>query len=339
MSTVKTVNAYAAPDTGSQLEKFSYDLGDLSANEVDIDVLYCGLCHSDLSMIDNEWGITQFPFVGGHEIIGKVSAIGSNVKNVQKGMTVGLGWHSGYCGHCSACNTGDQNLCANAEGTIVARHGGFADKVRATDTSLSLIPEGIDLQAAGPLLCGGVTVFNPFIQYDVKSTDKVAVIGIGGLGHIALQFLNAWGCEVTAFTSTESKRQEALKLGAHKTLDSGSQQDIEAAANSFDLIISTINVNLDWNLYVSTLKPKGRLHFVGITLEPLNIEIFPMILQQKSISGSPSGSPSTMEKMFEFANRHNIKPQIEVFPMSEINDAIDHLKAGKARYRIVLSNV
>ena len=339
MSTVKTVNAYATPDTGSQLEKFSYDLGDLSANEVDIDVLYCGLCHSDLSMIDNEWGITQFPFVGGHEIIGKVSAIGSNVQNVQEGMTVGLGWHSAYCGHCSACNTGDQNLCANAEGTIVARHGGFADKVRATDTSLSLIPEGIDLQAAGPLLCGGVTVFNPFIQYDVKSTDKVAVIGIGGLGHIALQFLNAWGCEVTAFTSTESKRQEALKLGAHKTLDSGSQQDIEAAANSFDLIISTINVNLDWNLYVSTLKPKGRLHFVGITLEPLNIEIFPMILQQKSISGSPSGSPSTMEKMFEFANRHNIKPQIEVFPMSEINDAIDHLKAGKARYRIVLSNV
>lgn len=339
MITEKKVNAYAASDAGSQLEKFSYDLGDLSPNEVEIDILYCGLCHSDLSMIDNQWGISQFPLVAGHEIIGKVSALGSNVRNVQKGMNVGLGWHSGYCGHCSSCNVGDQNLCSSAEGTIITRHGGFADKVRAEASSVVVIPEGIDLESAGPLLCAGITVFNPLVQFDIKSTDKVAVIGIGGLGHIALKFLNAWGCEVTAFTSSDSKRQEALELGAHKTLNSQNQEEIESAASSFDFIISTISVNLDWNLYVSTLKPKGRLHFVGILMEPWDIKIFPLIMGQKSVSGSPVGSPATMDKMFEFARRHNIKPQVEMFPMAEINGAIDHLKSGKARYRIVLSNI
>ena len=257
------ISGYAAMQAGGPLEPFSYDAGDLSPSEVEIDVAYCGICHSDLSMIDDEWGMSQFPLVGGHEVIGTVAAVGSNVQGLQEGMTVGLGWHSAYCGQCASCREGDQNLCSTAEGTIVARHGGFADKVRADAASIVVIPEGLDLESAGPLFCGGITVFNPLVQFGVKSTDKVAVIGIGGLGHIALQFLNAWGCEVTAFTSSESKRQEALEMGAHKTLNSRDPQEIEAAAGSFDFIISTVNVKLDWNLYLNTLKPKGRLHFVG----------------------------------------------------------------------------
>jgi len=339
MSTRQKINAFAAPEAGSQLEPFSYDVNDLSPNEVEIDVLYCGICHSDLSMINNEWGISQYPLVAGHEVIGKISATGSNVETLKKGMTVGLGWHSGYCGHCLLCKTGDQNLCPSAVGTIVAHHGGFADKVRAEAPSVVVIPDGMDLKSAGPLLCGGITVFNPLVQFDVKSTDKVAVIGIGGLGHIALQFLNAWGCEVSAFTSSESKRQEALTLGAHKTLNSRDQEEIEAAASSFDFVISTVNVKLDWSLYVDTLKPKGRLHFVGATLEPLEVGAFPLIMGQRSVSGSPVGSPATIDKMLEFANQHNIKPQVEMFPMTKINDALDHLRSGKARYRIVLSNI
>jgi len=339
MSTLQKINAFAAPEAGSQLEPFSYDVNDLSPNEVEIDVLYCGICHSDLSMINNEWGISQYPLVAGHEVIGKISATGSNVETLKKGMTVGLGWHSGYCGHCLLCKTGDQNLCPSAVGTIVAHHGGFADKVRAEAPSVVVIPDGMDLKSAGPLLCGGITVFNPLVQFDVKSTDKVAVIGIGGLGHIALQFLNAWGCEVTAFTSSESKRQEALTLGAHKTLNSRDQEEIEAAASSFDFVISTVNVKLDWSLYVDTLKPKGRLHFVGATLEPLEVGAFPLIMGQRSVSGSPVGSPATIDKMLEFANQHNIKPKVEMFPMTKVNDALDHLRSGKARYRIVLSNI
>ncbi len=339
MSKIVTINAYAALEAGGQFEPYSYEVGELTPNEVEIDVLHCGICHSDLSMVDNEWGISQYPLVAGHEVIGTVAATGSNVRNLEKGLTVGLGWHSGYCGDCYSCKTGDQNLCMSAQPTIVAHHGGFADKVRADASSVIPIPEGIDLESAGPMLCGGITVFNPMVQFEVKSTDKVAVIGIGGLGHIALQFLNAWGCEVTAFTSSESKRQEALNLGAHKTLNSRAQGEIEAAANSFDFIISTVNVKLDWNLYVNTLKPKGRLHFVGATLEPLDLGVFPLLMGQKSISGSPVGSPATMEKMLEFAHLHQIKPQVEKYPMSKINEAIDHLKSGKARYRIVLSNV
>lgn len=333
-----TVNAFAASSAGAQLEPFTYELGELAPNQVDIDVLYCGICHSDLSMLNNEWGMTQYPFVGGHEVIGKISNKGTNVTHLEIGTTVGLGWHSGYCNQCSSCQSGDQNLCSQIEPTIVGRHGGFADKVRANADSVVPIPEGIDLKAAGPMLCGGITVFNPMVQFDVKPTDKVAVIGIGGLGHIALQFLNAWGCEVTAFTSSESKRQEALALGAHKTLNSRNAEEITAAASSFDYIISTVNVKLDWDLYLSTLKPKGRLHFVGATLEPLDIGAMNLILGQKSVSGSPVGSPATISKMLEFSNLHNIEPQVEIFPMDKINEAFEHLKSGKARYRIVLSN-
>lgn len=338
MATAKTINAYAAQEAGGKLEPFSYEAGELSPTEVEIDVLHCGICHSDLSMIDNDWGMTQYPLVAGHEVIGKIAEVGSSVQNLKKGTTVGLGWHAGYCGHCHPCKSGDQNLCQSAQSTIVAHHGGFADKVRADAASVVAIPDGIDPESAGPLLCGGITVFNPLVQFDVKSTDRVAVIGIGGLGHIALQFLNAWGCEVTAFTSSDSKKEEALKLGAHKTLNSRDPAEIEAAADSFDFIISTVNVKLDWNLYVNTLKPKGRLHFVGATMEPLDLAVFPLLMGQRSVSGSPVGSPATIESMLDFANLHGIKPQVETYPMAEINEAFDHLKSGKARYRIVLSN-
>jgi alcohol/geraniol dehydrogenase (NADP+) len=338
MNTTKSINGFAALEAQGPIQPFSYEVGELEANEVEIDVLYCGLCHSDLSMIDNDWGMSQYPLVAGHEIIGKVAATGTNVKNLEAGITVGLGWHCGYCGHCHSCKTGDQNLCQSAQPTIIQHHGGLADKVRADASSVIVIPDGIDLESAGPLLCGGITVFNPLVQFDVKSTDKVAVIGIGGLGHIALQFLNAWGCEVTAFTSSESKQKEALSLGAHKTLNSRDDVEIESAAGSFDFIISTVNVKLDWNLYVNTLKPKGRLHFVGATLEPLDLGVFPLLMGQRSISGSPVGSPATIENMLNFANLHKIKPLVELYPMSKINEAIDHLKSGKARYRVVLSN-
>jgi uncharacterized zinc-type alcohol dehydrogenase-like protein len=187
------------------------------------------------------------------------------------------------------------------------------------------------------LFCGGITVYNPLKQFNIKPTDSVAVIGIGGLGHIALQFLRAWGCNVTAFTSTPGKAEEARKLGAHHTLNSTDIAEIEAAVSRFDFIISTVNVKLDWNLYLSTLKPKGRLHFVGATLEPLDIAAFGLIGGQKQISGSPVGSPATIAEMLDFAVLHDIKPQVEFFKMSQINEAIKHLESGKARYRIVLT--
>jgi alcohol/geraniol dehydrogenase (NADP+) len=199
------------------------------------------------------------------------------------------------------------------------------------------LPPKIDIQSAGPLFCGGITVFNPLVQFGVKPTDRVAVIGIGGLGHMALQFLNAWGCQVTAFTSSAAKREEALELGAHQTINSRDPEDIKVAAGQFDLILSTVNVKLDWNAYVETLKPRGRLHFVGATLEPLDLALFPLIVGQRSISASPVGSPANIARMLDFAAHHDIKPVIEKFRMDQVNQALARLRSGQARYRIVLS--
>ena len=330
------IKGYAAMEAGAELKSFEYDPGELGPREVEIDVQYCGICHSDLSMIQNEWGSAQFPIVPGHEVVGTVAAIGEEVTQFKPGEAVGLGWYAGHCMACSSCLAGDYNLCANSQPTIAGHHGGFAEKVRADMLSVFKLPEGIDKPSTGPLFCGGITVFNPLVQFDVKPTSRVGVIGIGGLGHMALAFANAWGCEVTAFTSSESKMAEALKLGAHHTINSRDPKAIEAAAGQFDMIISTVNVKLDWNAYLNALRPKGRLHVVGVVLEPLEIPAFSLISTQRSISGSPVGSPSTINQMLEFAVRHNIKPVIETYKMDQVNEALEHLKSGKAHYRIVL---
>lgn len=287
-------------------------------------------------MLDNDWGITQYPFVPGHEVIGTVVAIGDAVTSTKLGQRVGLGWHAAYCNTCSTCQSGDQNLCSSAQPTIAGRHGGFADKVRAQATAVVNLPAGVNPDSAGPLFCGGVTVFNPLVQFDIKPTAKVAVVGIGGLGHLALQFLNAWGCEVTAFTSSESKKAECLTMGAHHVLNTRNEQELADAAGTFDLILSTVNSKLDWNAYLETLAPKGRLHFVGATLEPLDIGVFPLILGQRSISGSPVGSPNTIKSMLDFSALHQIEPIVEYFKFDQVNEALAKLLEGKAHYRIVL---
>ena len=332
------IKAYAAFEAGGKLQPFEYDPGILNDHDVEIAIEYCGICHSDLSMLHNEWGITQYPFVPGHEIVGTISAKGNCVHNLELGQRVGLGWHAGYCMTCYNCLSGDHNLCAQSESTIVNRYGGFADKVRAHAASVVALPSSIDVQSAGPLFCAGITVFNPLLQFNIPPTANVAVIGIGGLGHIALQFLRAWGCQVTAFTSSDDKKKEALALGAHKVLDTNDSTQLTAASNQFDLILSTVNVKLDWNAYLATLRPKGRLHFLGVTLEPLDINVFPLIAGQYSISGSPTGSPASMIAMLNFACQHNIKPVVEIFPFDKVNEALAKLASGKAKYRIVLSN-
>lgn len=332
------INAYAAKEPGGKLEAYDYDPGELGQDEVEIEVESCGLCHSDISMLDNEWGLTEYPFVPGHEVIGRVAKTGSQVTTLEKGQRVGLGWHSSYCDKCNTCLEGDHNLCGSAQMTIAGRHGGFADRVRAQATAVIPLPDSINPDVAGPLFCGGITVFNPLTEFDIPPTAKVGVIGIGGLGHIALQFLNAWGCEVTAFTSSEEKQKEAKELGAHHVLDSRSDKALEDAAGRFDLIISTVNVKLNWDDYIATLAPKGRLHFVGATLEPLDIGVFGLIMGQRSVSGSPVGSPATIKKMLEFAALHNIEPVTETFAFDDINSAIERLRDGKAHYRIVLKH-
>jgi alcohol/geraniol dehydrogenase (NADP+) len=338
ISMTTPIKALAAFGAKQPLQPFEYTPGPLGSEQVEIAVESCGICYSDLSMLNNDWGITTYPFVPGHEVIGRVVALGEHTKRLAIGDRVGLGWFSGSCGACASCLSGNQNLCLKFEATIVGRHGGFASRVRADWTWVLPLPEGLDASKAGPLLCAGITVFNPLVELGIKPTDSVAVIGIGGLGHMALKFLRAWGCDVTAFTTSDSKREEALQLGAHRSLNSRNPEELALAANSFDFILNTTNANLDWNTYIAALKPKGQLHTVGAVPEPMAMGAFPMILGQKSLSGSVLGSPATTDQMLHFSCRHGIAPTTETFPMSKANDAFDHLRAGKARYRIVLIN-
>ena len=333
-----TIKAYAVTAAGKPLTPFEFDPGPLGDEHVEIAVSHCGICHSDLSMIDNEWGMTGYPLVPGHEVVGKVVAVGAHTKRVKVGETVGLGWMSASCMACPQCLAGDHNLCISAEQTIVGRHGGFADRVRAHWAWATPLPAGVDPAKAGPLFCGGITVFNPIVQFGVKPTDRVGVVGIGGLGHMALKFLNAWGCEVVAFTSSDSKREEALKLGAHRVVNSRDSAVLGKIAGSLNFILSTVNVALDWQALIGVLAPKGRLHTVGAVAEPISLAAFPLLSGQKALSGSPLGSPATTSMMLDFCARHGIAPTTEFFPMSRVNDALEHLKSGKARYRVVLQN-
>ncbi|MDZ7755051.1 NADPH-dependent aldehyde reductase Ahr [Rhodohalobacter sp.] len=332
------VSAFAANGPHEKLEPFSYEMEELGPEQVDVKILNCGICHSDLSMMNNDWGMTTYPIVPGHEVIGEVVAAGNAVKNIKVGDKVGVGWFSGSCMACHECMDGSHHLCSSAEFTIGGRHGGFADYIRSHWAWTIPLPEGINLEKAGPLLCGGITVFNPIILAGVKATDKVGVIGIGGLGHMALKFLNKWGCEVIAFSSNPDKKNAILKMGATKVVDSTNPEELAKIAGSLNFILNTTNVTLDWNSYLVALAPKGKFHNVGAVLEPMAIPAFTLLTGQKSVTGSPLGSPALTRTMLEFCVRHDIYPITEEFPMKQVNEAIAHLESGKARFRIVLKN-
>jgi uncharacterized zinc-type alcohol dehydrogenase-like protein len=333
-----TINAYAVHEAGGRLTPYQLELGELGGSEVDVDVLNCGICYSDVSMIDNDWGFSPYPMVPGHEIIGTVRAIGDRVDHLSVGDTVGIGWHAGYCMSCPQCLSGDHNMCAGAQSTFIGRPGGYSDTVRADAAAAFKLPETVDPATAGPLMCAGITVFTPFSQYNISPTASVGVVGIGGLGHLAVKFARAWGCDVTAFTSTESKQEEAIELGAHRSLDSRDPDAIASAADQFDLLISTVNVPLDWDAYLGTLNRRGRLHVLGAVPEPLSFPVQSLMMTQRSVSSSPAGRPSDIAAMLDFAGRHAISPVIESFPFDQVNDAVRHLKDGKARYRVVLEH-
>lgn len=329
------VQAYAAHQAGGELKPFEFQLADLKTDEVDIDIQYCGICHSDLSMLNNDWRMTAYPFVGGHEIVGKVINKGTHVKHLEVGQTVGVGWNAFACLTCDQCMSGNHVFCPSIQATIVGRHGGFADKVRVQAAWALPIPEGIDLSAAGPLFCGGITVFSPLVIHNITPLHSVGVVGIGGLGHMALAFLKHWGCEVTAFSTSPSKEAEARQLGAHHFVPTHDKDSLKKLRGRFDMILDTVNVPLNWNAYIGMLKPNGVLHIVGAAGE-VNARIGLLMGGRRSISASPTGSPHTMTEMLKFTARHNIRPVVEMYKFSEINEAMEHLKAGKARYRVVL---
>ncbi len=332
------IQGLAVHAAGAELLPFRYDPGELGVQEVEIGITHCGICHSDLHLISNDWGMSQFPFIPGHEIIGTITAVGSQVRSLKTGQRVGLGWQSNSCGECQWCTRGMENLCPALEATCVHRHGGYANRVRANARFVVRIPDALPSEQAAPLLCGGITVYTPMRDHGINPSSRVGVVGIGGLGHLAIQFARAYGAEVTAFSSTATKEDEARAFGAHNFVNTRESKSMKEVAGTQDFILNTANADQDWGVYIQSLRPTGTLCFVGVPPSPVSVHAFPLISGIRSITGSPIGSPHQLREMLDVAARHGVKAQTEPFAMAKANEAIEKVKKNKVRYRAVLGN-
>lgn len=335
------IKGYACKEKGGQLDPFEYDPGELAANEVEVAVEFCGICHSDIAMIDNDWGSASYPFIPGHEAIGKIVAVGAQVDQSRIGQRVGVGWQSGSCNHCKNCGVGKESLCLNqgeVSQTIVGRNGAWADRVRSQSQWAVPIPDQLDSSLAGPLMCAGTTVWSPIRHHGVKPGMNTAVLGVGGLGHLAVQFLAKMGTQVTGLSTTRSKEESTRDLGATDFIATKESADaLEKAAGKFDVIVSTVAANVPWADYLNALAPEGTLIICGIPNAAL--EVMPMLLVggEKRLVGGRAGSPSDTQAMLAFCATHDIAPMCEQFSMTDINQAVQHVRDGKARYRAVVA--
>ncbi len=335
MSEIRGLAAHAA---GAQLLAYRYDPGELKADEVEVKISHCGVCYSDIHLIDNDWGLSRYPFIPGHEVVGTISAVGSLVRDRAVGERVGIGWQADSCGICEWCRRGEEHLCAKAQPTCVGRNGGYADRIRVNARFAIPVPEALESEGVAPLLCGGITVYSPLRNHGVRPSSRVGVIGIGGLGHMGLQFARAFGAEVTAFSTSKDKEKEARQLGAHHFVNTRDTGALKKLAGCFDFILSTVSADQDWPGYVSALRPKGMLCVVGVPPSPMQLPVFPLVGGQKAISGSPTGSPTDIAEMLDVAARHGVKAVTERYAMGKANEAIAKVKKNQVRYRAVLAN-
>ncbi len=335
---MNVIHGLAVHASGAQLVSYKYDPGELPPEEVEVKITHCGVCHSDIHLIDNDWGISKYPFIPGHEIVGTVTKIGSAVKDRKLGERVGIGWQADSCGTCEWCRQGQEHLCPQSQPTCVGRNGGYADAIRVNWRFAIRVPAVLESENVAPLLCGGITVYNPLRNHGVRPSSRVGVVGIGGQGHMALQFAKAFGAEVTAFSTSKDKEAEALSLGAHHFINTRETAALKKVAGCFDFILSTVSADQDWPGYVNALRPKGALCVVGAAPSPVCVPPFALISGQKAVSGSPTGSPHDLEEMLDVAARHGIKAITERFAMSAANDAVAKVKKNKVRYRAVLAN-
>jgi uncharacterized zinc-type alcohol dehydrogenase-like protein len=332
------IHGLAVHAAGAHLLPYKYDPGELNANEVEVKISHCGVCHSDVHLIDNDWGLSKFPFIPGHEIVGSVVAVGSGVADRAVGERVGIGWQADSCGICEWCRQGEEHLCAKSQPTCVGRNGGYADRIRVNSKFAIPVPKVLESEHVAPLLCGGITVYSPLRNHGVRPSSRVGIIGIGGLGHMGLQFAKAFGAEVTAFSTSKDKEEEAKSLGAHHFVNTRDTGALKKVAGSFDFLLSTVSADQDWPAYVNALRPKGTLCVVGVPPSGISLQAFPLIAGQKAVSGSPTGSPRDLHEMLDVAARHGVKAITERFAMAKANDAVAKVKKNQVRYRAVLAN-
>jgi len=332
-----TALGYAARAAGQSLDPFTYESPKLGEHDVRVSVTHCGLCHSDIHAIDDYYGVTTYPFVPGHEIVGYVSAVGSAPSGLKEGNRVAIGWQGRSCGQCEWCTRGEEQLCLDIvkAGTWVP-YGGFSSCVVVDSRFVYPLPESMPSEVAAVLVCAGVAVYNPLRLYAGQSAQKIGIIGIGGLGHLAIQFAHALGYEVTVISSSPAKKEEALGLGAHHFVVSDDEASLRKLEFNFDLLLCTAHGDINWEWLLTILKKRGKLVLAGFPNVALNST--DLVVHELSITGSFTGNRATMKEMLSFAQAHGIKPWIELMPMTRINEAIERVKQNKARYRIVLVN-
>ncbi len=331
------IEAFAAHGAKQPLEPFAYDAQPLGPWDVEISITCCGVCHSDVHLVDDDWGLSTYPLVPGHEIVGTVKEVGPQVTHLSPGQRVGVGWQRSACLSCEFCLAGEENLCPQQEAVCMGHFGGFARALRTDSRFVFPLPAALPAEQAAPLLCGGITIYSPLRRY-VAPRMKVGVIGLGGLGHLAVQFARAFGCDVTVFSTTEAKEEESRQLGAHRFVWTRQPGALEKAANSLHFLLNTVHVDLDWPLYLDLLRPNGILCTVGASGAPVSVPAFALLVGQKAITGSVIGGRHRIREMLEFAARHAVAARVETMPMREVNAALDKVRRNQARYRMVLKN-
>ncbi|MFA6093744.1 MAG: NAD(P)-dependent alcohol dehydrogenase [Elusimicrobiota bacterium] len=325
------IQAYAAHAPKARLTPCSYAVGEPLEGEVEVEVSCCGLCHSDIHLIDDDWKISAYPLIPGHEVVGTVRAMGKRVRGLKVGERVGIGWQCGSCGTCEFCRRGAENFCSASRATCVGRSGGFAQALRVDARFAFPIPKKLASEHAAPLLCGGLTVYSPLVRHAVGRGTRCAVLGMGGLGHLAVQFASKLGAHTTVFSSSPDKEAEARGLGAAEFRSDG-----KPPRGAYDFILSTVSADLDFRPFLAALRPEGSLCFVGASPSPLKLQVFDLIHGAKNVCGSPIGGRKDMRRMLDFAARRGVRPIVEVLPMDQVNEAVLKVRANKARYRMVL---
>lgn len=338
------VLGYAAHDETSALVPFKFERRDTREDDVVIQVEYCGVCHSDLHMAHNDWGFTQYPVVPGHEIVGRVTAIGAKVKKYQVGDLVGIGCMVDSCRTCSACQKDLEQYCEDGHTMTYGAidridkrmtYGGYSQTIVCGEDFVLKVPENLDTKAVPPILCAGITTWSPLRHWNVGKGSKVAVVGLGGLGHMAIKLANALGAEVTLFTRSANKEQDAKALGAHHIVLSTNESQMQAVANQFDLIIDTVPYDHDLKPYIPTLALDGTLVLVGY-LGDLSANSVPMILGRRTIAGSVIGGIKETQELLDFCGEHNIVSEVEMIDIQNINAAYERMLKSDVKYRFVI---
>jgi alcohol dehydrogenase (NADP+) len=341
---MQTVNALATDGPGEGFHRVTIERRELGPRDVLIDIAYCGICHSDVSYVGNEWGRTLFPLVPGHEIAGVVTAVGDEVTRFTVGDHAGVGCLVHTCGTCPSCRAGREQHCSGQRVSTYssrdtdgrATQGGYSEKIVVDESFVVQIPKTLSLETAAPLLCAGITTYSPLARWGAGPGRRVAILGCGGLGHVAVQISRALGADTTVFDLDPAKRDDAMRLGAIGFVAPPDPEALARLASSFDLILSTVPANLDLDSYLGMLDVGGTFVTVGVPSEPLSIDPFSLIVNQRALAGTRIGSLQETQEMLDFCGDHGIGAEVEVIAASEVERAYERLKAGDVRFRFVI---